>query len=145
MENNIKHYVEIIYDKIFLDTPKIEEVEKRDPTAISNNGFIHCIRFFDKEDNSDERKNYSVNIFFGERWTLEEIKLIYSENEHKFSNLINEMEKNNIESVCYTQTRVYVAMNDEDLTYDEYIAEIEKEGENKSQAKLVRKPKKQRK
>ncbi|NMA50438.1 MAG: hypothetical protein GX951_01120 [Mollicutes bacterium] len=108
MEKLNKSYVEKIYWGIIVSEPVIEEVVERDPTKIDNDGKMQGFRFFDREEVIDgektyygERTNVSNWIFFGERLSLDQVKVKYGDNSD-YRTLINNMEINSIKYVCHT-------------------------------------------
>ncbi len=139
MEKITKTYVEKLYGKIskgsFVGESLVNEVEKRNPMEIKNDDKIQGFRYFDVEYIVDDKKVYTGNkqkysnwIFFGKRYSLEEIKKTYG-NLFEYKELINDIELIGYKYVCLTQTLSIVPMDEGDLTYDEYIKDKKKDKE----------------
>jgi hypothetical protein len=139
MEKITKTYVEKLYGKIskgsFVGESLVNEVEKRNPMEIKNDDKIQGFRYFDVEYIVDDKKVYTGNkqkysnwIFFGKRYSLEEIKKTYGDL-FEYKELINDIELIGYKYVCLTQTLSIVPMDEGDLTYDEYIKDKKKDKE----------------
>ena len=147
MEKITKTYVEKIYRSLLFSESSIKEVTERNPMQIENDGKMQGFRFYDKEYVVDDEKtydgkksNYSRWIFFGKRYSLDEIKAIYGNNPD-YRILISNMEVNGYNYVCYTQAGSFLPMEEGDMTFDEYIAEYSKEKETMNPAVLIIKEK----
>ena len=131
MEKVIKSYVEKVSTMGLCNNIIIEEIAERNPQLVENDGDSFVFWFFDKEMTVDngrvvdwEYKNNSINYFFGERISLDELKKMYTTDpQYAFlESKIIEMERNDSMFVCHTQDGGYHIMNDEDMTYDEAIS-----------------------
>ena len=127
-----KSFVEKIYKGLIFNDSILEEVQKRDPMLIQNDGKMVGFRFFDQEfiidgDNIYEGKriNYSNIVYFGKRYTKEEILRKY-ENNPKYSTLIFNIKDHYTKYICETQTGSHYPMESNDVTYDELILKKEK-------------------
>ncbi|MCI9434360.1 MAG: hypothetical protein HFI86_03660 [Bacilli bacterium] len=133
MEKVVKSYVEKSYRGLLFSEASVNEVLERDPMKIENDGSMQGFRFYDKEFVVDgeksyigETSNYSNWIYFGERLSLEEAKNKYGNDSH-YRILIDNMERNNYEYVCYTQVGSFLVLGAGDMTFDEYLSLKEKE------------------
>ena len=140
MEKVTKSYVEKIYRGILFSEPSVEEVTERDPMKVENDGSMQGFRFYDKEFVVDgeksydgETSNYSNWIYFGKRLSLEEIKAKYGNNPD-YRILISNMEGNNYKYVCHTQAGSFLPMEEEDMTFDELVAQKEQDKESKAKS-----------
>lgn len=141
MEKVTKSYVEKIYRGILFSEPSVEEVTERDPMQVENDGQMQGFRFYDKEYVVDgeksydgETSNYSNWIYFGKRFSLDEIKAKYGTNPD-YRILISNMECNGYNHVCHTQVGSFLPMEEGDMTFDELIAQ--KEQDKEAQAKAM--------
>ena len=137
MEKVTETYVEKIYWGILYSESLIEKVTDRDPMKIKNDGKMQGFRFYDKEYVVDGDKtydgkesNYSNWIYFGKRYSLEEIKAKFPD--HRI--LIINMEGNNYQYVCHTQDGSFLPMKEVDMTFDEYVAQKKEDTEIKAKA-----------
>lgn len=133
MEKITKTYVEKIYAGVLFSESLVEEVAKRDPLKIENDGEMQGFRFYDKEFIIDDgetfdgkKTNYSNWIYFGKRYSFDEIKAKYG-NDPDYRILISNMENNDYDYVCHTQVGSFLPMKDGDMTIDEYIAKHNRE------------------
>lgn len=140
MEKVTKSYVEKIYRGILFSEPSVEEVTERDPMQVENDGQMQGFRFYDKEYVVDgeksydgETSNYSNWIYFGKRFSLDEIKAKYGNNPD-YRILISNMECNGYNYVCHTQVGSFLPMEEGDMTFDELIAQKEQDKEAKAKA-----------
>ena len=85
-----KSFVEKIYKGLIFNDTLVDEVQKRDPMLIKNDGKMVGFRFFDQElivdgDNiyKGNKSNYSDIVYFGKRYTKDEILNKYKYN-HKY-------------------------------------------------------------
>lgn len=130
MKKIIKSYVERIYPGLFFYDNSECEVSNRNPMNVRNGQAIQGFRFFDieyvidgKKKYKGEKENYSNWYFLGNRLSLEEFESTYGEKEKR---LIKYMKNNNYKYVCYTQTGHFIPMEDEDMTYEEYVSNKKK-------------------
>lgn len=140
MEKVTKSYVEKIYRGILFSEPSVEEVTERDPMQVENDGQMQGFRFYDKEYVVDgeksydgETSNYSNWIYFGKRFSLDEIKAKYGTNPD-YRILISNMKCNGYNYVCHTQVGSFLPMEEGDMTFDELIAQKEQDKEAKAKA-----------
>lgn len=133
MEKVTKSYIQKIYRGLLFSESSTKEVAERNPMKVENDGKMQGFRFYDQEFVIDGEKsydgeifNYSNWIYFGKRLSLDEVKSQYG-NEEILEILINNMEINGFQYVCYTQTGSFLPMEEGDMTLDEYISEHEKE------------------
>lgn len=149
MEKITKTYVEKIYRGILFSESSIQEVTERDPMKIENDGKMQGFRFYDVEYVVDgdktyegETVNYSGWIFFGKRYSLDEIKTKYG-NKPDYRILISNMECNGHNYVCHTQAGSFLPMEEGDITFIEYIFvneyKLSLETENENSKKLIKK------
>ena len=132
MEKITKTYVEKIYRGLLFSESSIKEVAERNPMQVENDGKMQGFRFYDKEYVVDgektydgEKSNYSKWIYFGKRYSLDEIKAKYGNNPD-YRILISNMEGNGYNYVCHTQAGSFLPMEEGDMTFAEYFA---KQGE----------------
>lgn len=133
MKKITKTYVEKIYRGLLFSESSIKEVTERNPMQIENDGKMQGFRFYDKEYVVDgektydgEKSNYSRWIYFGKRYSLDEIKAKYGNNPD-YRILISNMECNGYNYVCHTQAGSFLPMEEGDMTFAEYIAKHSKE------------------
>ena len=147
MEKVTKSYVEKSYRGLLFSEGSIKEVDERNPMKVENDGSIQGFRFFDIDYILDdgktyasEKTNYSGWIYFGKRYSLDDIKSIYGcDSNHDI--LIHNMEWNNINYVCHTQAGSFLQLEEEDMTFEEYIEKNSKENEPINPALLLNKKK----
>ena len=120
--NEAEHFVQKIYKNVIL-FPVEEKVNERNPQNIKNDGKIQCFRFFDKNTKNEESQNYSNWICFGKRMSLSEVKRKY-ENNFDLENLVHKLEQKSCKFVCYTQTGDFLPLQDGDMTYEEYLEQL---------------------
>ena len=127
-----KSFVEKIYKGLIFNDTLVDEVQKRDPMLIKNDGKMVGFRFFDQElivdgDNiyKGNKSNYSDIVYFGKRYTKEEILNKYKYNP-KYNTLIFNMKDHYAKYFCETQTGSHYPMGDNDITYDELILKKKK-------------------
>ena len=147
MEKVTKSYVEKSYRGLLFSESSITEVDERDPMKVENDGSMQGFRFFDVDYILDEQKtydgersNYSGWIYFGKRYSLDDIKSIYG-CDSNYEILIRNMEWNNINSVCHTQAGSFLPLEEEDMTFEEYIEKNSKEKESINPSLLLNKKK----
>lgn len=138
MKKTTKSYVEKIYRGLLFSEPTVSEVEERDPMKVKNDGEMQGFRFYDKEIVIDGEKtydgatsNYSGWIYFGKRMSLEDIK---KQGNPDNEILISNMEINGYEYVCHTQAGTFLPMEENDMTFDEYVDQKEQDKETKAKA-----------
>lgn len=141
MEKVTKSYIEKIYRGIFVSESSVSEVTQRDPMKIENDGQMQGFRFYDKELVIDGEKsyhgevvNYSNWIYFGERLSLEQVKVRYGKDSN-YKTLISNMEDNSCQYVCHTQVGSFLPMEEGDMTFDELV--MQKEHDKEAQAKAM--------
>ena len=133
MEKTTKKYVEYLYPGLIVSETSRSEIEHNDPEKVEIKE--HCVGFrfieqdfvIDGKEQYDGKTRVTSNWFFiGKRLTLDEVKKLYGNDPSKRT-LIDNMEFNDIKSVCMTQFGNFMPMQDEDMTLDEYIAKHNKE------------------
>ena len=132
MEKIKKSYIERI--KKGLWKKETMEVEDRNPLKVDDDyGTTEAFRFYDQEFVEEggkrfagEKSNFSKWIFFGERVSLSEVKELFGN-----CPLADDMERYNVQHVCYTKVGSYLPMSDGDMTYKEKIDALVNEKENK--------------
>lgn len=105
---------------------KYEEVEKRNPYDIQDDGIIHCFSFCDVsfiEDDgmiySTKRYNYSNKVYFGTRYTLEEYAKLFGS---RYPLLVRAFIESNVSNICLIRNDGgCVSLKDGDITYDELM------------------------
>ena len=132
MKKITKTYVEKIYRDLLSSRSLIEEVAERNPMQIKRDGKTQGFRFFDREyivnggiGYDGETSNYSNWIYFGKRFSLDEIIAKYGNNRN-YRTLISDMKYNGYNYVCYTQAKDFLPMEEGDMTFAEYIAKHSK-------------------
>lgn len=135
MEKVTKSYVEKSYRGLLFSEPSIAEVDERDPMKVENDCTMQGFRFFDidyildeQKTYSSERSNFSGWIYFGKRYSFDDIKSIYG-CDSNYDILINNMKWNHINYVCHTQAGSFLPMEEEDMTFEEYIEKNSKKNE----------------
>ena len=134
-------FVEEVHDNLFFIDPSIKTVKEtyeRDPNLYDTNDYpqkrdVLCFRYFDRDhivDNGREylgdAKNYSNWFYNGKRVSLEEIKEKHGD-EPEYKELIDYMERNNLNFACTNSTGFgswfsdrYIPMEKNGVTYEEY-------------------------
>lgn len=136
MRKVIKHYVEISKDIFWGFDTSFKEVESRNPLELDIKEDAVAIRFFDIECIVDDGRtyhgkkfNYSNTIFFGERFSIEDVIDKYGKN-LAYSTIIQYLKSLNIKSVCVTRNKQLFPMKNGDITYDEYVTNKNSNQEN---------------
>ena len=124
MEKYTKHFIEK-----FLGWEREQEVESRDPISIVDDNKMGGFRFFDVDYITHEGKtyksdkyNYSKWIFFGKRYTYNEMKEEYGKSP-LYQQTLNQMLEMEYPYVCKTTEGAFVPMLDGAETYDELMAQ----------------------
>ena len=127
MEKVVVNYVQKLYAGIIFNDIVEEEIEKRSPMLVENDGIMQGFRFYDVEYMMDNDKmcdtnvtNYSNWIYYGTRYSLEEIISKYGNNP-KFKSLIRNMRDSKCKFACLTQAGKYQPLQIGDMTYNEYL------------------------
>ena len=121
----------------------IEEVEERNPFNIEDDGQMISFNFYDREvwDGGSEswiisNTNFSGIIYFGKRYTYEELLNMYKNMSLKdrlvelyrtinymptIHKALKFMESNDLKIICIDRFNGYHQINDNDITYDELM------------------------
>lgn len=124
MEKKKNNYVEKLYHDKLLKSLTICELSKRDPLQVKNDGKVVKFRFYDEVLDCDNtcypnKVNVSCWYYFGKRLSLEEIKSL--PRNLVIDALIANMEKSNCKYACKTHDGVYVLMEEDAVTFEEYV------------------------
>lgn len=132
MEKVTKTYVEKLYRGFLFNECLSQVISERNPMLIENDGKMQGFRFYDEEYVVDgettyqgRTSNYSSWIFFGRRYSYDEIMEMYGNNPN-YSILIDNMQRNHFDYVCQTQVGTFLPMGEGDMTFDEYVSKNEK-------------------
>ena len=136
-----------VIEDYYISNTSIKEVEERDPMKVENDGIMQGFRFFDEDCILDgektyvgERSNYSDWIYFGKRYSFDDIKSMYGKCDDDNSKiLISNMYWNGFNQVCHTQADSFVKMEEGDMTFDEYVENISKKNETSNPTLVLNK------
>lgn len=115
----IKHYVEYFYPGLICSETSEVETKDRYPSSLNVPDNAFGFRFFDKEEIvlesgnvlKSDRQNYSPNYYYGEKYTLNQVKLYYPESK----TLIANMEWNHWDAVVRTKFGQFIPLTNNDI------------------------------
>ena len=129
MKKVTKSYIAKKYPGFIFANMKISPVKERNPMKVKNDGEMIGFYYYDKDTIIDgNKRHYSNNyncskwiIYGDERLNLEEV-IKMDAGTGIYDTLIFNMENNNIKYVCKTQVGAFEALEDGDMTFNEYLA-----------------------
>ncbi|MCI9233241.1 MAG: hypothetical protein HFH08_01435 [Bacilli bacterium] len=133
MEKTTKKYVEYLYPGFIVSESSSMEIEHSDPMKVEVKEHVIGFRFYEKDfiysdgqQFEGQIKNMTNWFYIGKRLTLAEVKSRFN-GMPKYKTLIDNMECNEISSVCMTEYGNFMPMEKEDITLNEYVTEHGKE------------------
>ena len=134
MEKIERNSVQYLYPGLTHPFTDSIELKHNDPTKIEFEDYCLAFRFckkillFNKESWSFDEKIVDPSNWFytGKKLTFGQVKKLFG-NDPKYAEFIKNLQRNKISKVCITKYGDLLAMNDEDITLDEYICEHSRE------------------
>lgn len=115
----IKTYVEFFHSGVICSDSSFMEVDDRYPSSLILPKNTFGFRFFDIEEITysngsiykGNKHNYSSNYYYGQKYSLEEVKRYFPDKKI----LIDNMELNNFKAVVKTKFEQFIPLRDGDI------------------------------